>query len=1205
MSKQFTKEQERAIFEREYKEILVSAGAGAGKTSVLIERIVNLISDPNNDVDIDNLLIVTFTNEASSVMKDRLGIALQQKLLEQPDNDKIMRQIYMLGRANISTIHSFCQKVIEKNYNKIDIDPDFRTATEEETDIIKNEIVNEVLEKFYSKYELEENNNFYKLVRCFVNKVDDNNFIEMFMKTYDKSYNFPYPKQWLKNGLDNFDLETYDEFLQKDFVLEYKEYLNKFIKKIQNFDNKWVEEVSNNEKLSKITTNYIDNSYYDKFTNMSTLEFFENINIVLDFDRYKCTVRGLDDSDKEVYEQYKAERDKLKKNAVNIQSDIHTYILDKNNIISNFQEMYRLYSLFIDFYDTFDIAYKNRKKALKIIDFSDMEQFALQILINCEEGVLSYTDIAKYYENKFYEVIVDEYQDCNDTQETIFKSISNDGKKMFMVGDVKQSIYKFRGAKPNIFIEKYTEQSEDRLVINLNKNFRSTNKILDFVNIIFSKSMLENYGGINYTKGHQIESGREWENPDNVQVMCVNTCDVDEYSKVAEAEMVAGEILKLVKEGKNYKDIAILLRSKSNINYFKDVFDKYQIPYLAKTEKNIYHNYELQIILSYLKIIDNRFQDIPLVAVLKMPIYNFNEEELLYIKRAFPRKNYFSSIVAFVREYGNLNSQEEIREFFHNDKYSIISNEELVIFGSYDDEEVQVKIDYEYTILLEKAKLFLGHLFYFRSIYKKMSISSFVSHIIEVCNINFYIGLYEEADIKLANINFLIEKSKEFERTNFTSIFNFIKFLESQEKLDEDSGSTSVSLENSNQDIVKIMTTHASKGLEFDTVFVSQLEKQFNKMDTKASYVLDENMNFKYKDENGKVYKNICYLNTVNKINMSILAEEIRILYVALTRAEKKMYITTSIKKEDELQKLKNSYQNIVEGNLDDINSPRDIVIPIVLNYPNKCFDLTEVKYEEVIEKNKKLVQNIDIKQKQQEEVNIDEKNYYFEYNYNYLRDIPKSLAITKAISVLEQNKENQKIDKSDEVKKAVKVYYRKPKFFKDVSRISNAEIGNAYHKVFQLIPFNKVYTEGEIKEFLQKLVEKNILKEVEILAIKSSLIANFFYNDVYQDILTSEKVYKEKQFVLGDSASNFYGDDVSNEDIYLNGIIDMFYIKDNKIYIIDYKTDTLRKNNIEEVVQKYKKQLEYYKIALEKTFKLPVEKISIYFIYDSKFIDV
>ena len=821
----WTKEQQDAIYEKG-SNILVAAAAGSGKTAVLVERIINKII--KDKVDIDKLLVVTFTNAAASEMRERVLDAIYKKLEDNPDDDNLQRQITLLNKASICTIDSFCLEVVRNNFYELDnISPNFRIADTAEIELLKQEVIEDIFE---TKYE-EENEDFAKLINTYTSYRDDTPLKELILKIYSYIQSNPFPEKWLNEKIEMFNLK---EDLEKDFA-----------------DTPWGEELLkeiDDELIDSLTTlENVSNSLYcepelEKFwqtirndidmlqtlkNNLETWDKAYEINQNLKFvtwPRQKV--------DSEIKDNAKIERDEVKKKLSKVLDKI--LICDSKQANEDIYDMYKILSKLEKIILEFGKEFLKRKRDKNIVDFNDIEHLALNILLKEENGKIIPTEVAKRYQEKFVEIAIDEYQDSNLVQEYILNSVSN-GNNIFMVGDVKQSIYKFRQAMPELFLDKYQtyqnkeyRKQEDNLKIQLFKNFRSREKILKFTNIIFQDIMSSILGDIEYNEEEYLNLGADYSeiNQDlKTEIDIINLVE-EQDSEVeekqedeeqerledieVEAKFVANKIKKLIDEKfqvwdrkKNtyrdieYKDIVVLLRSTSNLAplYEQEILSQ-DLPVFSDSSQEYLDSIEIQTIMSLLKIIDNPIQDIPLVTVLRSFIGKFSDDELVQIRLSDKFDDFYTCMK----------------------KASIDVGKELK----------------------EKIENFLGKLESWRKEQEYLALDELIWKIYMDTGFYNYVGLMPNGNLRQANLKMLFQKAKKYENANFKGLYNFINFIDKLKLSSGDLGSAKLIGENDN--VIRIMSIHKSKGLEFPVVFLSSTGKQFNLMDLNQNLLLHQDM---------------------------------------------------------------------------------------------------------------------------------------------------------------------------------------------------------------------------------------------------------------------------------------------------------------------------------------------------------------------------
>lgn len=821
----WTKEQQDAIYEKG-SNILVAAAAGSGKTAVLVERIINKII--KDKVDIDKLLVVTFTNAAASEMRERVLDAIYKKLEDNPDDDNLQRQITLLNKASICTIDSFCLEVVRNNFYELDnISPNFRIADTAEIELLKQEAIEDIFE---AKYE-EENEDFTKLINTYTSYRDDTPLKELILKIYSYIQSNPFPEKWLNEKIEMFNLK---DDLEKDFANTpwgeelLKEINDELIDSLTS-----LETISNNlycepdlEKFWQTIRNDIDMLQTLK-NNLESWDKAYEINQNLKFitwPRQKV--------DSEIKENAKMDRDDVKKKLSKVLDKI--LICDSKQANEDIYDMYKILSKLEKIILEFGEEFSKRKRDKNIVDFNDIEHLALNILLKEENGKIIPTEVAKRYKEKYVEIAIDEYQDSNLVQEYILNSVSN-GNNIFMVGDVKQSIYKFRQAMPELFLDKYktyknkeNKKQEDSLKIQLFKNFRSRENILNFTNIIFQDIMSSILGDIEYNEEEYLNLGSDYSevNQDlKTEIDIINLAEEqeneveekredEEQDRIEdielEAKFVANKIKKLIDKKfqvwdrkKNYyrnieyKDIVVLLRSTTNLAplYEQEILAQ-DMPVFSDSSQEYLDSIEIQTIMSLLKIIDNPIQDIPLVTVLRSFIGRFSDDELVQIRLSDKYDDFYTCMK----------------------KASIDVCKELK----------------------EKIENFLEKLENWRKEQEYLSLDELIWKIYMDTGFYNYVGLMQNGNLRQANLKMLFQKAKKYESANFKGLYNFINFIDKLKLNSGDLGSAKLIGENDN--VIRIMSIHKSKGLEFPVVFLSSTGKQFNLMDLNQNLLLHQDM---------------------------------------------------------------------------------------------------------------------------------------------------------------------------------------------------------------------------------------------------------------------------------------------------------------------------------------------------------------------------
>ncbi len=1202
----WTQEQEQAIYEKG-SNILVAAAAGSGKTAVLVERIINKVITEN--IDIDKLLVVTFTNAAASEMRERVLNAIYKKIDEEPENERLQRQVTLLNKSNICTIDSFCLDVVRNNFFEIDISQNFRIGDTTEIEILKQDIIEEIFEE---KYESEDKD-FEKLINTYTSYKDDTPLKELILKIYTYIQSNPFPEKWLHEKIEMFNLEN----LEQDFAKTvWGKLLLKQVEEIlQDGIIKLEKERANLAKYPELTTYFqIINDDIEQLeilkANLDSWDKAYELTSNLKFKTWAVNKKITE----EAKDIAKETRDEVRGAVKKITEKILIFNSKEANqdINDTYEILKKLEKVILEFGEKF----AKRKKEKNIVDFGDIEHFALQILLN--EDTKEPTEIAKKYQEKFEEIAIDEYQDSNLVQEYILNAVSR-GNNIFMVGDVKQSIYKFRQARPDLFLNKYKtyklkqeKDDNDNLKIQLFKNFRSRKEVLDFTNIIFANIMSENLGELNYTQEEYLNLGANYEDTNQDLRTEINILNIDENQEQQEisednenkeetervedieleAKFVANRIKKLIqdkfqvydakkqeKRNIRFSDIVVLLRStKESAPIFEKEILNLGMPVFSDSSSEYLESIEIQTIMSLLKIIDNPLQEIPLVAVMRSMIGGFTDNELVQIRLSDKYDNFYNTI---------LKAKKDV------------------------DKNLRNKID-----------VFLNNLEMWRKEQEYLSLDELIWKIYNDTGYYNYVGLMTNGELRQANLKMLFERAKQCESISFKGLFNFINYIEKIKTSSKDMDSAKIIGEN--DDVIRIMSIHKSKGLEFPVVFLSGTGKQFNMQDLNNKILLHPEMGIgvKYIDYDRQIeYDTLSKQAMRNQIMLETLSEEMRVLYVALTRAKEKLIITGYSK--DDTEKEKNMIDIIYKyGKEDDkINyillkkykSYLDWIRLVYLYNKEQMQDLATV---EVYNKNdilKQQKEEAEIENKTSDEIlqkldnNEIDKNEQqkiielLEYQYKYKNStiIPTKTSVTEL--------KNLKLEKGttfEETENTTEIEMPKPKFLQDDEeiKITNAEKGTLIHLCMQKLDITKKsYTIEEIKELVEKLQAKKIISQKEAEAINIKKVYNFTKSSIWSELINSKLVEREKPFYINIPAKEIYDKEL-DENILVQGMIDLFYINaQDEVVLVDYKTDFVENSDENILINKYKTQLDLYKRALEYALNRKVTKTYIYSTYLDK----
>lgn len=1243
-SPKWTKEQQ-AVIDSRNSNLLVAAAAGSGKTAVLVERIIQMITDKENPIDIDKLLVVTFTNAAASEMRERIGDAIGKALDKNPENKHLQNQLVLLNKASITTIHSFCLEVIKSNFHKINLDPNFRIGDTTECTILKQEAIEEVFEALY----VEQNEGFLNLVESYAEKRGDSNLQDIILGIYNFSMASPNPKEWLDYSAEQFNIDDNFDFSKSIWANSILDTVYMEIEGIESSMEKSLEELYGIEELDtylpKFRNDYEgikrildacdtknDNAWNDTFIAMSSMEF----------ENYTKGVKRLPKDAPDYITDIKKRADDVRKNAKKTVQDMVSSIFRKENddIKQEIKYLYNIVKSISDIVIKFEEAYSNKKRDKNIIDFNDIEHFALKILIQKDEnGNDIPSDIALSYRDKFYEIFIDEYQDSNFVQEVLLSNIAKiKTPNRFMVGDVKQSIYRFRQAKPEIFLKKYsdydTEKGSLHRKIMLYKNFRSREEVVNCANYIFENTMSKQIGDIDYTEEERLNLGaifKENENDNAIvggasEIHIIQTKsnlsdlkddkekdlheeDEEEIDNIQIEARMVGKIIKdmmsISEDGKiqmvydkrlddyrpvEFKDIVILLRATSAwAPVFADELMNMDIPTYADIGIGYFDTVEIKTIMSLLQVIDNPMQDIPLLAVLKSPIFGFTPEELIDIR------------------------VEDTQRTFY---------EALENYSKYDNEIGNKSLDFLNKLQDYKEK----------SLY--MSTDEFLWYIYTKTGYFAYVGALPGGSQRQANLKILFERAKQFEETSFKGIFNFINFISKLKKSNTDMGSAKTLGENAN--VVRIMSIHKSKGLEFPVVICSGMGKNFNNQDFRKSILYHHDLGYgpELVDYKRRIsYPSIAKEALKSRINIENLSEEMRVLYVAFTRPKEKLIITGSSR---DINKSITSWSNGIDSNgpiskykilkgksfldwimpsvlkhkdLENIREIADIELDYINNHPSKWKAkvwykedvILETKENEEEKSVRDTLENLDIDKPSTCYYEKIKEKLDYKYQYEASTEKPASISVTEIKKIQNSYEEELTQDLFNN-----NIVLKKPLFMQEETedKITGAEKGSIVHLIMELIDFSKINTIDEIKEQINQFINKNIITEKQSTVINPYKIHKFFKSNVGQRMLKSSFVKREQAIYAQIKLKDVYiyedlikDDNINYDDetIMLRGIIDAYFEEDEKIVIVDYKTDFVNNENKEEVISRYKKQLDLYAEVVENLTGKEVKEKYIY----------
>ena len=1177
MSVKWTSEQQKVIDLRN-RNILVSAAAGSGKTAVLVERIIRRLTEDDTPTDVDRLLIVTFTEAAAAEMKERIGAAIEKKLEERPGDIRLERQATLIHSAQITTIHSFCLAVIRDHFHVIGIDPGFRIAEEGELKLLKQDVLEELLEECYAEAKEE----FLDFTERFGSGKSDKKIEEIILKMYEYSRSYPRPDRWLDQcvkAYESEDLEVRAEERVRMRAADIERVLERGLKICEEPDGPYM--------------------YGDMLD--SDLEELERLQRAENFDAMYSAAAGFkwkrlsskkdDTVSPDKKEKVKKLREQAKSLLKGMQEDYfyaprEVWQQDMQDALPSVVTLTELVKRFAHMLD-------EKKRLRNMIDFNDMEQFALAILTEEKDGELVPSAVAGEYQDRFDEVMIDEYQDSNLVQETILTSVSRVSRgeyNIFMVGDVKQSIYSFRLSRPELFMEKYNTYSlKDSVTqrIDLHKNFRSREEVLDSVNDIFRQIMKKELGGIEYDDSAALYPGAEFpplpsgkEDFCKSELLLLDKEDTGgEDERQAEARMIARRIRELIRDGVvldketreyrrvQYRDIVILTRSiRGWAEVFSSVLGEEGIPAYSVSREGYFETYEVSVLLDYLKILDNARQDLPLAAVLTSVFGGLDTRELAEIRIAYPNVPFYeaAAMCAESDAAGNACTEE----------------------------------------LRGKLRRFYDQVRYFREKVPYTPIHELLEEIIDKTGYGLYIAAMPGGAQRMANVEMLTERAAAFEGTSYKGLFNFVRYIAQLKKYDVDYGEAGIMDEQA--DTVRIMSIHKSKGLEFPIVFVAGMGKKFNTQDTKGSVLLHPDwgagvdlIDLKRRTKTPTFLKKMIREETA----LENLAEEMRILYVALTRAKEKLIMTGAAKITEDGAVSDISGVFRAEG----AKCYLDWVLPCILSD-----ETGKVKQESPVEVSVFGAEDlIPQKEETQAEVmaedvlrNWDDSQVYepelrerLDAQIDYVYPFEDEGKMKLKFTVSELKKWASLAEEAgEEMYEEPVVVPLIPEFLKEEEILTGAPRGSAYHKLLELLDFTVDYDVENLIAAVQQLRQEGRLTDEMAECIRPKDILRFLgcrSGRRMADAARNGKLYKEQPFVLSVDASEIYPEDRSGEKILVQGIIDVYFEEPDGLVVLDYKTDKVRTGN--ELKEKYHAQLDYYAQALEQLTEKPVKEKIIY----------
>ena len=1259
MAVNWTSKQQEVIDSRN-RNLLVSAAAGSGKTAVLVERIIRMISEGDRPLDIDQLLVMTFTNAAAAEMRERIGAAVEQKLKERPEDEHLWLQAALIPQAQITTIDSFCLNIIRSHYNSLDIDPAFRMGDEGELSLLRGDCMGEMLENCYDEADAE----FARFVEHFGRGKSDRGIEDVILQAWQFSQSHPWPGEWLASCQKELEEESILEmeespwmvFLMEDVARQMEELSGQLGEAVQvcleengplAYEPMLISDRSKIEAIGRAAATGSFEALYNSLQNMS-------------FGRL-ASIRSKDiDGDKKAF--VSACRDRVKKAVAKCrelygQQSPEEVVESMRGTRTVIRELLRLTGMF-------DQAYRDAKRERNVLDFNDLEHLTLEVLYEREEtgdGEETVSrrpsQVADELSRQYEEILVDEYQDSNYVQEALITGISRERSghpNVFMVGDVKQSIYRFRLARPELFMDKYETYSRERgprQMIELQQNFRSRESVLTSVNDVFYQIMTKNLGGITYTPETALYPGAKFEEVSGktvldpeadagksgsreaapvslkagtpTELLLVDTGadtlrqldedSLDYTAKELEARLIAGRIRQLVSEDQGilvwdksrggyrrarYGDMVILLRSMSGWSeVFVNVLMNEGIPAFAQTRTGYFNTVEVETILSLLSVVDNPMQDIPLAAVMRSPIVGMDDEEMAWMMAVYKRNS----------KKGQDRGVYGAWKLWLEEGWITVGLSGIPVKTAHSISFKSRRL----SVLMERLRGEARHLPIHELLYRVYRESGYYD----------YVSAMPAGETRRANLDMLVEKAAAYESTSYKGLFHFVRYIEKLKKFDTDFGEASVAGEQDNT--VRIMSIHKSKGLEFPVVFLAGLGKRFNKQDAYGQILLDADLGAAadFLDLELRVKAPTLKKQALKRrTELETMGEELRVLYVAMTRAKEKLIMTAADKSlENKLGKWKDiplSQGQLPYTILASANSCLDWLLMAQPAIPASHMEMRQIQVKDLI--GEEITRQIIRKMKKEDLLNLDGRRVYdaafgtrlrevLEYEYPYESDI----GLYAMVSVSELKKQSQIGRTEDAIGtdsgnlEGIALGELKAltgsrdmagsgpgesgEQKKTVSAGPNraALRGTAYHAVLEHIHFHEIHGLAEVKPVVDKLLEGGFLDQEAHDFINPKVIWNFLSSPLGKRMAKAQsegRIHKEQQFIIGIPAREMgLGD--SDELVLIQGIIDAYLEEEDGLVLIDYKTDHVPegdpKQGAKMLAERYRVQLDYYERAL------------------------
>lgn len=1153
---QWTQQQNNAITARN-RNILVSAAAGSGKTAVLVERVKQLICREENPVDIDRLLIVTFTNAAAAEMRYRISKSLNECIKSNPDNSYYKHQLSLLANAKICTIDSFCTNLVKENFYDLNIGQDFSTLEESELQLIEDSVISDVLDDYFEQNDAD----FISLAESFTTPGNEKPIINAVKRILRFIYAQPFPYNWLDKALKLYSPDT--PF--KDTV--WYQYIEKEIRELFALS-----EILIKENISLCS--FDDKSVNEKFLtvfedDLSVLMHFEELfekswDELVDIDKIRFkTMPRTTKIDSNIASKLKNNRENYKNI---LTKDIPSFFISNTDEYKeDMLSIYPRFEMLIKLVRDVDERLMAEKRERNSYSFSDIEHFAINLLFSLDEnsGEIKRSELADGLSENFYEILVDEYQDTNEAQDLLFTYLSN-GKNLFTVGDIKQSIYRFRLAMPDIFNRKKRQYSlyneNDSNVsskIILDKNFRSRKDICSFVNFIFSNIMSSELGEVEYNEEEYLNCGAEYQDtPVPSAGIKILTGVKGEDTDKKEAAYIAKTIIEkvrsgeLIKDGDKYRpvqygDFAILIRSlKNHIGDYSQVLTDYGIPVVCDNSTNLFENSEIRMIMSLLRTVDNPMQDIPLLSTLMSPFYGFTADELAEIKITSKGKSLYTSI-------------------FNSDNPKVLD------------------------FIKDQAHL--------RKLSVTMSVAGFIRYIIENKGMIAFINALGNAEQRYQNILKLLSFAAKFDNGVNVGLTAFIRYID--KIISSDKSVDSAAMTSGSTNAVTIMSVHHSKGLEFPICILAGASRQYNKQDLSEKMLLNTKFGLGLKCHNEEKmfqYNSIPYAVIKSKNTTELMSENLRVLYVAMTRAKEQFIaFITCDDIEKKAQKLSG---NIVNGKIlpyagKKIRCDGDFFIMCTLLHPDgrKLQKLAEFTSPD---SNCNFPLDLEITDEVSVITNEEEINFV-NSDDAVVSKIREKISFSYERKELEGFSSKLTASQLDSFEQGFEYITSSKPSFMNKHGLTPAQRGTAMHTFMQYCDYYNA--KNNLDDEIQRTVQMGYISPEQAQSLDKTKLAGFFKSDFAARMFRSDKIHREIKVSSFIGANEIYNTDY-NDKILVQGIADCVFEEDGELVLVDYKTDRVDNENM--LLERYKKQIMFYKSAVSKVLKKNVKSAVLYSFY-------